>query len=275
MSIVTFCGTGKEQVGKTLSLVAIATNMAIEHNKKILIISASYNNDTIKNCYWGDGTSKKGLLFRHQNKISLDNGIEGLAKIVKSNRITPELIADYTKTVFKNRLEILLGFEQNISFLDEEIGSTYVDIVKLADKYYDLIFVDLDNELEKNATREILEVSNVVMLTSSQKLTSINALKPVKDMIARNKSLFLIGKYDRKSKFTTKNLTRYLGEKREILAIPYNTLFFEASEEAEVPDLFLKLRNIKDQSDENQYFMSQIKRVSAEILNKIEESRMI
>ena len=48
MAIVTFWGSGREQVGKTLSLVAIATNMAIEHNKKVLIVSASYNNDNLK-----------------------------------------------------------------------------------------------------------------------------------------------------------------------------------------------------------------------------------
>lgn len=275
MSIVTFCGTGKEQVGKTLSLVAIATNIAIEHNKRILIISASYNNDTIKHCYWGNGNTKKGLLFKSQKAISLDNGIEGLAKIVKSNKITPELIADYTKPVFKNRLEILLGFEQNTSFSDQEIGETYVDIVKLADKFYDLIFVDLDNQLEKTSIKEILNMSDVVMLTSSQKITSVEALKQIKNVIPRNKSMILIGKYDAKSKFTTKNLTRYLGEKKEILAIPYNTLFFEASEEAQVPDLFLRLRNIKDQADENQYFMNQIKKVSTEIINKIQEAKMI
>lgn len=274
MSIVTFCGTGKEQVGKTLSLVAVATNMAIEHNKKILIISASYNNDTIKNCYWGEANQKKGLLFKHENQVSLDNGIEGLAKIIKSNKMTPEAITDYTKIVFKNRLEILLGFEQFVNFSEEEIGKTYADIIKLADEYYDIVFVDLDNELDKKASNEILEMSDIVILTASQKIKSINALKKLKTETLKKKCMFLIGKYDRKSKFTTKNLTRYLGEKKEILAIPYNTLFFEAAEEANVPDLFLKLRNIKDQVDENYYFVNQIKKVSEEILNKIHERLM-
>lgn len=274
MSIVTFCGTGKEQVGKTLSLVAVATNMAIEHNKRILIISASYNNDTIKNCYWGEANQRKGLLFKHQNQISLDNGIEGLAQIIKSNKITPDVITDYAKTVFKNRLEILLGFEQFVNFSEEEIGKTYADIIKIADKYYDIVFVDLDNELDKNASNEILEMSNVVILTSSQKIKSVSALKKLKGETLKNKYMFLIGKYDRKSKFTTKNLTRYLGEKKEILALPYNTLFFEAAEEAGVPDMFLRLRNIKDPNDENQYFMNQTKKITVEILNKIQETIM-
>ncbi len=43
MSIVTFWSNGREQTGKTLSLAAIATYMAIEHNYKILIIETELN----------------------------------------------------------------------------------------------------------------------------------------------------------------------------------------------------------------------------------------
>ena len=101
MAIVTFWGSGKEQVGKTLSIVAIATNMAIEHNKRILVISASYNNDTLKNCYWSEQRAQRNSIFRTKNTIEIDNGIEGLAKIIQSNKVTPSLITDYTKVILK------------------------------------------------------------------------------------------------------------------------------------------------------------------------------
>ena len=51
MSIVTFFNNGKEQTGKTLSVVAIATQMAIEHNYKILIVSTGHNDKTLDNCF--------------------------------------------------------------------------------------------------------------------------------------------------------------------------------------------------------------------------------
>ena len=41
MSVVTFWSNGKEQTGKTMSIAAIATYMAIEHNKRILVISTA------------------------------------------------------------------------------------------------------------------------------------------------------------------------------------------------------------------------------------------
>ncbi len=275
MSVITFWGSGKEQVGKTLSLVAIATNMAIEHNKKMLIISASYNNDTLKNCYWNESTTKKIPLFAQSNSISLDNGIEGLSKIIQSNKITPELITDYTKVVFKNRLEVLLGFEENTLISKEEVAKTYAEIVKLANRYYDYVFVDLDNEIISIGVEDILKNSDLIIAMTSQRLTSIEKLKEKMKQLPTHKMLILIGKYNKKSKYSIKNLTRYLGERKEILAIPYSTLYFEAAEEGMVPDLFLKLRRINEQTDGNAFFIDQVKRVSAEIIEKLQANKMI
>ena len=53
MSIVTFWSNGREQTGKTLSLAAIATYMAIEHSYKILIISTAYKDEVLDHCFLG------------------------------------------------------------------------------------------------------------------------------------------------------------------------------------------------------------------------------
>ena len=50
MSIVTFWNDDREQTGKTLTAVAMATAMAIDKNYKILLISTSSNN---KKLLWG------------------------------------------------------------------------------------------------------------------------------------------------------------------------------------------------------------------------------
>lgn len=275
MSIVTFWGTGKEQVGKTLAVVAIATNIAIEHNKKILVISASYNNDTLKNCYWSEQNNKKNSIFRTNNTVELDNGIEGLAKMIQSNKATPELITDYTKIVFKDRLEVLLGFEARTSATSEEVSRIYSEIVKMANQYYDIVFVDLDNEINYLGANEILDNSSVVVAMSSQKLDGIRKMQEKKAELPSNKTMLLIGKYDRKSKYTIKNLTRMSGERKEIRTIPYNTLYFEAAQEGTVTDLFLRLRRIEDKNDGNNFFIEQIKNASEEIIRKIQEEKLM
>lgn len=275
MSIVTFWGSGKEQVGKTLAVAAIATNMAIEHNKRILVISASYNNDTLKNCYWSEETAKKNSMFRPKSGADIDNGIEGLAKIIQSNKVSPELITDYTKVVFKDRLEILLGFNEETTSTTEEVAKIYSDIVQVAARYYDIVFVDLDNEIDEIGAHEILKRSNVIVGMTSQKLSSIKVMQQKRDELQANKVMLLIGKYDRKSKYTIKNLTRMLGEKKEILTIPYNTLYFESAQEGNVPDLFLRLRRMDDKNDGNAFFIEQVKKVSQEIMKKIQEDKLM
>ena len=84
-----------------------------------------------------------------------------------------------------------------------------------------------------------------------------------------NKTLILVGRYDRASKYTIKNITRYMGEKNKVSTIPYNTLFFEAAEEAKVPDLFLKIRKI-DEDDINYFFLAEVKRTVENILYRLE-----
>ena len=59
MSIVTFWNNGKEQTGKTLSLAAICTQLAIEHNYRILVISTGYKDDNLDNCFWEQNQIKK------------------------------------------------------------------------------------------------------------------------------------------------------------------------------------------------------------------------
>ena len=65
------------------------------------------------------------------------------------------------------------------------------------------------------------------------------------------KTLILIGRYDKFSKYNIKNVSRYLEEKNQILTIPYNTLYMEATNEAGVPDLFLRLKRIAGSDDRN------------------------
>ena len=88
MSIVTFWSNGREQTGKTLSIAAITTHMAIEHNYKILVISTAYKEDTLDRCFWEERKIKRNLgLFGPNTSIAMEEGIVGLIKIMNSNKL--------------------------------------------------------------------------------------------------------------------------------------------------------------------------------------------
>ena len=275
MSIVTFWNSGKEQTGKTLSIAAIATYLSIEHNKRILIVSTGYNDKTLDNCFWKERKVKKNLgIFGPNTNIAMDEGIVGLTKIINSNKLSAENITNYTKIVFKDRLEILQSFKGERTDY-ERLKKVYADIINLANSYYDLVLVDLDKELEQEISDIILGNSNLIVANISQRLSSIDKLLELrKDMqfLNSNKTLILVGRYDKTSKYTIKNITRYMGEKNKVSTTPYNTLFFEASEEAKVPDLFLRIKNV-DEDDTNYFFLSEVKRTVENILYRLEMYR--
>lgn len=281
MSVITFVNNVNEETGKTMSLVAIATHMAIEYNNRILIISTTNKIDKIKPCYFEDKQVKKirlGIFGENKSTIEAESGIEGIAKMARANKLTPEIITNFTKVVFKDRLEVILGSEtkeQDIGTEHEnQIQEEYINLINVAKMYYDKIFVDLDYNLNENIRQRIIDISDLVIVNSSQNYNSIKKLKENKEKIEllnQPKSLFLIGRYDKYSKYNSKNITRFLEEKNQILTIPYNTLYFEATNEAGVPDLFLKFRKLSDSEDRNAIFIEEVKRASENIVYRLQE----
>ena len=138
-----------------------------------------------------------------------------------------------------------------------------------------MVFVDLDNEINEVGVNDILDASDLVIAMVAQKVSSINMILPKVKSFPKYKTMFLIGKYDEDSKYTVRNLSRLLGEKNNILAMPYNTLYFEAAQEGTVPDLFLKLRSLQDKNDKNMFFINQVKYNSEQILRKIQEAELM
>lgn len=276
MSVVTFWSNGKEQTGKTLAIAAITTHMAIEHNYRILVISTGNKDKTLDRCFWEEKKKKKNLgLFGPNTNIAIEDGIVGLETMMKSNRISSEQITNYTKIIFKDRLEILTSFKgEKLEY--DELKMNYLDIINLANNFYDLVFVDLDAELGDGLMNQILETSNLVVANINQRLSSINEFMQIREEIPilnSKKSLVLIGRYDKYSKYTIKNITRYMGEKNKVSTIPYNTLFFEACEEAKLPDFFLKLRRI-DEEDRNSFFLTEVKRTADNIIYRLQDLAM-
>lgn len=278
MAIVTFWSNGKEETAKTLSIVAIATNMAIEHNYKILLLSTNYNDDTLESCFWEKPKPKKSLLDLTPpgTVVEFDNGIEGLAKAIKSNKATPELISNYTKIVFKDRLDVLLSIKSNSYDEYQRLRDIYPEILQAANQYYDLIFVDINKGLDNEFIRNILKTSDLVITNLTQRTKIIDDYMKIKEkekLFSKSNNMLLIGRYDRFSKYTAKNIARYMNTKEEINVIPYSTLFFEACNEGKVADFFLRFRTI-DESDRNASFIKEVRKVTENIDYKLQELRM-
>ena len=274
MAIVSFWNEGNKETGKTTSIASIATSIAMNNTYKMLIFDTAYNDTTLQDCFIEPRRETKNAFGINANRADLDTGIRGVAKAILSNKTSPEIITNYTRTIFRGRLEILT--ESNISkeeYLKQRL--TFKEIVKMANRYYEIVFVDLKGVENDSVEREILEMSNIIVVNLNQNMKSFNKYLELRrnGMFLNKKNLIiLLGKADLDSKYNAKNLSREIREK-DVFSIPYTTGLFEAANEGHVAEYFMKFR-AKTYPDINTKFMESTKETSQRILSKIKELQM-
>ena len=277
MAVVTFYTNGKDQTGNTTSAIALATYLGITKNKKTLLLSTSFNDDTVRRAFWPEQAKKRSGLFGPNTNLTSENGIEGLDRIVRSNKISPDIVTDYTKVALKGRLEILLGFNGTEEQY-KDIQQRYIQIIVLASKYYDTVIVDIDKNLEIKTKNEILNASDVVIGMINQNMKELdNLINTLSQGVAakRINTLITIGKYDEKSKYNAKNISRNILKQKEIInTVPYNTIMLDSMQEGTVIDTFLQFLRLKGK-DENTFFIEELNRLGESIEHKhLEVQRM-
>lgn len=273
MAIISFWSEGDKEAGKTASLAAIATQISIDNTYKTLIFNAEYNDSSLEECFWPPKKPKKEA-FMLGNRADLATGTTGVSKAILSNKTSPEIIKYYTKTIYKDRLELLT--EDNITQEDyQNQRRTYKEIAKIANRYYNLVLVDISGSPEESITRSILEESDIVVVNLPQNIKKINEyleLKRTNKVFNTEKTIVLIGRCDKNSKYNAKNLSRQTNI-RDLYPVPYNTQFLEAINEGKITEFFTKFRG-RIHPDENTYFLEEVKKNSERILEKLKEIQM-
>lgn len=276
MPIITFWSSNEKTNGQTVSAAVAATTMAMEHNYKVLLVSADFNNSSMEECFGAQETNRdivKSLIKTPQ--MNLDSGINGLIKLANSNRVTPEIIHDYTKIIYKNRFEILYSPNNVIDKQEKaRILEDFKNIILHASRYYDYVLVDLKKGFEFEAQKEILNSSDIVVLNVNQNLKAINETlnQDIIKALSR-KILWNICRYDKKSKYNTKNLTRQILKKQFVCETNYNTYILEASQDGTLAEMILRFRTLKE-DDENLQFYTKEKELVQAMLLKYQETRV-
>ena len=277
MPIITFWSNSKKTIGQTVSASIAATVMAMEHNYKVLLISADINDTSIEDCF-GSQESNKDIVNKLVNapRINLDSGIKGLMKLADSKRVTPDIIHDYTKIIFKNRLEVLYSPTNIADGSKQNVFENFKNIIINAARYYDQVIVDLKKGISYSQQLEILEMSDIIVENIEQGTKTINEFLTVnetKKILNKDNVIWNICKYDKSSKYNIKNLTRNILKRQKVYGVPYNTLVLDASQEGNLVELIIRFRTLKLES-ENLEFFTQAKELVEGILLKYQETRM-
>lgn len=245
MAVIAFWSNSNKETGQTVSAATIATYMAIEHNFRILLVDATFDDDTLERCFWTiTNNAKKDVTQRlNKGKLDISAGAEGLASAIASNKATPEIITNYTRVVFKNRLDVLCGLKTKDRNEYLKITKLYKDLLHTANKYYDLVFVDLEKTLELENTKAMLEEADIIMYNFTKNLKQadefIDTVQKNPNLLSKQKLIPLLSNSDENTPYNVKNVTRYIGERKEIPKIPYTAGFVKSISEAGVANYFL------------------------------------
>ena len=279
MSIITFWNNSKNgHIGQTSSLVATATLMAVEHNYKILLISPQLGDMDLDKAY---GVSENAAMkFLGLKEAKFNSGIEGVMKLANSGKLTPEMIGNFTKIVLKNRLEVIVGKKESDDEENEKFDfNDYPDLLKIANNYYDMVFVDLDTGLNSDLTRKILEASNLIICNMEQKLEEVEKmaeLQKEEKIVGGKNILYLFNRYEKNSKYNIKNIVRNSRMKRDIYAVPYDLMYSDSLQDGTVDQWILNPRIRRATlDDEHGFFVTQVNKFCEAIIYKLQELHML
>lgn len=273
MSIITFISEDIKETGQTISISAIATAMAIEHNYKILLFSTEFMDKTLENCFWNSNNRITGL-FTKANVMDVSNGLEGLVRTFASNRASGDTIRSYTKPVLRDRLDILQA-PKTVDFKEYmNVSSYFSQIIDVANSVYDIVLVDLSKKIPKQNRDKVLNISDLVVVNFNQNMTSINSflkLKQNNEFYRKSNVLLNIGRYNPNSKYSNKNVARYLKEKNIPMVVPYNILLADECSEGKIIDYFLKVQRMEGYDNKDTYFVKQLRNTTQSLEYKMQE----
>ena len=260
---------------QTTSLITSAVQMGIERNLKILIVDASFKGEMMKKAFLQDESNNELIKKINMGKVDISAGLEGLLAAVASNKISPETVKSYSTPILVGRVDIIYGLKTIDRKVFENSLMPMLEMVKIANMYYDLIFIDLQKgERTSPAINEILKASDLVIYTMEQKLEQINKFMNLwgidEALMNKNRVIPLLTREDSFSKYNCDNIARKIGMKPGMPSIVYNTLLMEAIQEGKLVNLLITL-NDDNSSYRNNYLIKTVEDLNLLIIDRIQQ----
>lgn len=252
--------SNSHQLGTTLNMAAAAVLSSLEHRLRILMVQTHFDRSSLESAF-----IEKRYLRSELTDLS-DTGLDALSRFIRFNRVERDVIAGFSTTILKNKLDLLFGTRNTnreiyVSNLKNVIGT----ILQSASAYYDMVLVDTapgNNEI----SAKILEQSDLIVVNLSQ---NIHILEDFLEgsMQYRDKLMIVLGKYDPNSRFNLKAIRKKAGDV-QVMAVPYDIGFADACAESRVVDFFLK-NMTADRDDPHYPFIQGVKETAGAILARL------
>ena len=266
MPRIVFWSPVATSIGQTHASIAVSTLMAIEEDFSNLLLHGHWQAKKIESSFTDYESLKAQNVF---NSSSI--GITALARLVESNKLTPESIRNYAKPVLKQRLDVMYG--TNVASREQfsQLTNSLSMVIAKANETYDLVWIDSPKGVEKEYITETLENADYVICTINQEAVFLEEAieKYLNNDVLKNKhKMLLMCDYEPRSKYNIPNLRRKYGIKEPIYALPHNYLFADACNDGSVIDFFYK-NLAADKNDYNGSFIHEVRNITKAVLDHV------
>ncbi|KAB3525456.1 P-loop NTPase family protein [Alkaliphilus serpentinus] len=257
--LISFWSTVNGQTATTTNTIAIALMTALEYRFKILLTHNHFERSTLETSLF------EGRYIQSERRDLSDIGIDALSRFIKFNKIDKENFSNYATTILKNRMDVLFGTNKtNRGLFNSELEAVIDIFLTSARDYYDLIFFDLAAG-ENRLSNSILEASDLIIVNLNQNLNLIEDFFN-KHPISLSKAFFLIGIYDKDSRYNLKVLKRKYKELKNSAVVPYNREFADSCNEGRAVEFLL--RNLEAPKDDRNYdFIKELRNTTKLLLS--------
>jgi len=242
------------QSGTTANTVSLASMFSLDNPTRSLLTHAQLSLSSLE------------FLFRKGNKEDRfnDEGMEALERLVKSKLLKADAIPDYTKTIYKNRLDLLSGnhkVHEDPSYSETVLRT----ILSVANDHYDLLWIDAHSGIHNQATRVLLEEADLVLVNLPQNRFVIERFFSGEDFPEALKDkpyVVLISMYDEEAAYSLRTIKRTHKVKVPLFAIPYSSAYRDAFNQQAVTEYFLRSKEVK-KGDSSYTFIHSVRQVNA------------
>ena len=246
--------------GTSSNLSAIAIYSTLKYGMKNLITQSNFAMNDLE-------APLLGNIIR-ENDYFQDIGIDALARSIKSAPLTEEAFYLASLSLLNKKLSLIPGTtKSNLQYFESDMEKVMVNIIKTAEKYYDLVYIDT-NSGKNGLSMKILEKSDLIIVNLSQNRRIIDNFFDEYNFDP-NKVFYLVGNYDSRRKSNIMNLRRQYRfmNSNNSAVIPYCAEFADAISEGNVIE-FMKRNIDAKKDDKNYYFMECLAQATRKILKK-------
>lgn len=247
------------QSATTANTVALSSMFALDHPYRSLLTHTQLTFSTLESLY---AQGKRATTFD-------DAGMEALERLVKSKLLKSDAVADYTDTIYKNRLDLLFGNQKERED-PQESDHILRSILHVAKNFYDVLWVDAHSGVYNQTTRTLLNDADLVLVNLPQNRYVIERFFSGEDFPEELKDkpyVVLISMYDEKASYSIRNIRRSNKVKVPMFPIPYATGYRDAANQQSVTEFFGRSTKVR-KGDSSYPFIDSLREVNNFVLKE-------